>query len=103
MGGLISVMLCLISFMRLYSFFFCDGKVKSLEAYKDTQLKKECKENYPATIAQINADLDKIALHTHMPALDSENHLPKTTEDDNKEDNGGEIAEDDTDVLNGDP
>merc|ERR1711904_390652 len=80
MGGLISVMLCLFVFMRLYSFFFDDGKAKSLKDYKDNQLKKMCYEKYPETISRINVDLNKIASHTHMPALEEDN-LPKTAQD----------------------
>merc|ERR1712224_586878 len=80
MGGLISVMLCLFVYMRLYSFFFDDGKAKSLKDYKDNQLKKMCYEKYPETISRINADLNKIASHTHMPALEEDN-LPKTAQD----------------------
>merc|ERR1719482_661940 len=97
MGGLISVMLCVFVFMRLYSFFFDDGKAKSLKDYKDNQLKKMCYEEYPETISRINADLNKIASHTHMPALDiieEENNLPtKTAAEDKTIENDDDIGE----------
>merc|ERR1712224_729468 len=99
MGGLISVMLCLFVFFRLYSFFFDDGKAKSLKDYKDKQLKKICYEKYPETIERINADLNKIASHTHMPALNTEeeNNLPKTDEEKTIE-NDDDIGENGTDL-----
>lgn len=79
MGGLIAVVLTIFILLRLYGFFLDNGKSKSQAAYKVKMLRSIAKESYPKTMAQINADLDALALHTDMPALDAENHLPDST------------------------
>mmetsp|Transcript_30671 Transcript_30671/g.74310 ORF Transcript_30671/g.74310 Transcript_30671/m.74310 type:complete len:102 (+) Transcript_30671:1951-2256(+) len=48
---------------------FIQNKNRSVERYADIQLKKMCKETYPATMAQMKADVDKLATHTNLPAL----------------------------------
>lgn len=70
MGFFILSLLILWVAYRLYMFFLNDGKKNSLASYKDKELKKIYKEKYTSSMAQITADLDKLAAHTNMPALE---------------------------------
>jgi hypothetical protein len=76
MGGLITVLLCLFILIQFYSYFFDNGKSKSLDRYKDKELHKHYKAEYTKTMAQINADLDLLARHTNLPALDADHAAP---------------------------
>jgi solute carrier family 34 (sodium-dependent phosphate cotransporter) len=69
MGFFLLALLLLFAIYRIYMFFFNDGKNRSLAEYKDRKLKKMCNATYTKTMAEITADLDKLAAHTNLPAL----------------------------------
>jgi hypothetical protein len=70
MGRFVALLILFVAH-RLYSFFAGDGKTNSLKFYKDEQFKKMHKKDYMVLMAQITADIDILAAHTQMPALDA--------------------------------
>jgi hypothetical protein len=69
LGGFLAIMVGGFYIYRLVAFFKWDGKEKSLVAYREKQLRRAAEEGYLVTMAQLTADIDKLASHTHLPAM----------------------------------
>ena len=67
MAGWLLGMLGLCIIWRIY--IRCSGGGLNDSAYIDKQHKKVCKQTYTQDMAQMTADVDKMALETHLPAL----------------------------------
>jgi hypothetical protein len=71
LGAFLAIMVGLFVVYRVLSFFVFGGKQKSIQAYETRQLNKTATAFYLPTMAQMTADINKLAAHTKLPALDT--------------------------------
>jgi hypothetical protein len=71
LGGLLAIVVGLFYIYRFAAFFLFDGKENSLKSYRDRKLRKMAQDDLVPTLAQVKADIKKLAADTNLPAEDA--------------------------------